>query len=231
MTQFNFNQFTEITIQSSNLAYNKIDANLSPGEKYYRFCNLLQIPLVRKEDELIYKLKQKYNQNNSILIPPGFKKKKKLKLEYKTKLPDFMSAVIGEEKTIVLELIDEMLFKSLGIHILESFLIQKNEIDIVSTFKTHTTVYWRNEISLAFCDLPHELEPEAIESGYVLEDLLRAAEQGKKGIQEKIINLKQAKEDLQFQIFMNEVKQKEEKRSLRHQFIKELVSVVIALFS
>ena len=226
LVQFNFNQFTDLVIQSSNLAYTKINSNLCPGEKFLSFCNLLEIPILRKDD-LLYKLKEKLSINPNMLIPPGFKKKTKLKLNYQKKIPNFMINFLGEEKTIVLEILDEILNKEFGIHILESFITQSKEVDIVPVpvFNNDNNNFWRPEISLAFSDLNPELEKEGIESGYILEEVLRLSELGKKNHQDKIINLKQARDELQFKMFMESEKQKEEKRILRHQFIKNYIKV------
>jgi len=223
LMQFNYNQFIELTIQNASLAVGRINSSLSPGQRFQYFCRLLSIPTIKsKDDNVLRKVRDNYMKNPNIILPPGFKKKSKLKLGYEYKVPEKMIKVIGEKKAIVIELLDYIINKAIDSHILEPYLSNKKQIEIVQTFNDKT-YKWRPEITLSYLTLNKSLAKFGIDAGNALEDVLRAVEEGKQNLTTRGPTLRELKEEKIYQEFIKEKTEKEKKRQLRIQFIEKKI--------
>ena len=157
-------------------------------------------------------------KNPTLLLPPGYKKKEKLKLEHKYSVPNCMKRVLNEAKVISLEIIDYIIQNAINKHTLEPYKMQSNNFEIIRTFNK---VNWKPAVTLAYLKLPKVLKKEGIEVGSLIEEMLHALELGKTSLNERIVNQKEMNDKMLLDNMIEEDNKKELMNLERQYFQKK----------
>ena len=135
-TVFNKLQFINLLVLLSNIAFAKVNKANTISNNLQSLFELMIIPKTTETNKLNQEIKdlinKKQQQNKDIALPPGFKTICKTKLDFQfTANKEFLRKVLPEGKIVVLDILEEIFFK-VGAHILEPFVAEKKQIEVVT---------------------------------------------------------------------------------------------------
>ena len=87
----------------------------------------------QKDRDLIKQLNVKVNDEPDYPVPEGFTKVREKVPVYKYEVPDTVRPFLGEEKSVAIELIDELLGKLFDIHVIEPIVKQEEKYRVKPT--------------------------------------------------------------------------------------------------
>ena len=91
------------------------------------------VGITQKDRDLIKQLNVKVNDEPDYPVPEGFTKVKEKVPVYKYEVPDTVRPYLGEEKSVAIELIDELLGKLFDIHVIEPIVKQEEKFRVKPT--------------------------------------------------------------------------------------------------
>ena len=206
------------------------------SECYYKFLQIIIPNLISNERALIEKTHHKYKKVVSYLrehiikgsldlinMPPGVRIISKIDVIHKQKVPSIMKRNFTESYIVCIEVLNDIIYDTLGYGFLEKFTKVKKyedvEIDIGSTRG------WSNDIMIAYAKLAHDKAKIGVDVCDCLEEMLRKVCKGKDKMGNVILSNVE-KEKMENDRKLNEVKsKKEEMRLKRRSQIKEKVEM------
>lgn len=230
LTIFDESQFMNLIVLMSNITFSKLNKTNSISTNLSALFDLMHIPKTTESNKLNQEIKEFLNKKRTtlnpeteLILPPGFKNQKNIKLSFDyTANKPFIHKFLPENKIIALEIVDELIHKAIGNHILEPFVKIAKISEVVTTenipkwsksiFKNHTNIVNKNP----------EVEPYINDVSELVNDMLKFADIGRK-------DLSKAKQPSNFEKeyyeemhnFVAQQNDKEKKRKLRNQFLKE----------
>lgn len=228
LTVFNFDQFIELIVLLSNIAFSKMSRGASVCQHLQSFLDLLIIPKTsetNKTNQFIKDLLNKKLDNGKevkdLTLPPGFKPINKIKLNFDYSInKEFIHKFLPESKIVVIDLLDEIISSSLGgNHIIEPFVKPKAVSEIIVTEKAPK---WPKSIFKGCINTNKDLQNYVGEVGELMNEMLKAIEIGRTTLShvKPPTFLEKAYYD-EMHSFIKEKNDKDKKRKLRRQFLKE----------
>jgi hypothetical protein len=220
---FNYDQFIELAYHTSYLVFSKIKPSNSISEDFEIFCRLLKLREKKEDTYLVKKVEEVMKENKNALLPPGFKWKKTKEVKFESKVPEMMKKLLGENKTIVVELLDEIVSKIFDSHIIESFVKVNDQSYLKQTEKPN----WSVGTFLAFSNMDKKevVENNIVEIGNLVEDMLFNLEHNNKSlsfIHEKIKEEEKAFKEYHEVVLKEDKKKWKEKKKKLKEKVKKL---------
>ena len=212
-SEFDFNQFINLLVQSSYIIYTKRRPCLTIGETYSIL--LKKFKLKKNNQERISTLKYKYQpvidyllqlkeDKQQFNIPEGFKFAKNTYVKYNCRLAPHMEKYLGESKFICYQVLEEIIYNACKSSIIEPYVeISTEDIVEIEPEKVHN---WSPGLTMAYIDLDKNLKffglfaADALEKGIkkILKKNYYLNEEGKMiRLAKGISNIKWVKQDLE----------------------------------
>ena len=178
LSEFTFDQYSNLLVHLSYLIFTKIRPTMSLGECY---GNLLRKLHLQSETENTTKKKNMMQSVVELLIdkkrnkedynlPEGFKFTVKTKVKYNNRLPPHFVDIIGEGSYICYEIIEEIIFDIFNTSIIEPYVKLNAEEDvIIEPDKIHR---WTPEVTKCYIEMGKEYKQygmiacDALEEGF-----------------------------------------------------------------
>ena len=176
LTEFTFEQYSNILVHLSYLIFTKIRPTMCLGECY---GNLLRRLNMRNETENTTKKKnmmqpvidlllEKKMNKEEFNLPEGFKFTVKTKVKYNNRLPPHFIDLFGESTYICYELIEEIIFNIFNSSIIEPYVKLNAEEDVViEPDKVHK---WTPEVTKCYIEMGKEYKKYGMIACDALED-------------------------------------------------------------
>mgnify|MGYP002626069953 FL=1 len=199
LTEFTFDQYSNLLIHLSNLIFTKIRPTLTLGECY---GNLLKKLTLQSETEMTVKKKNmmqpviellldKKKNKEDFNLPEGFKFTVKTTVKYNNRLPPHFVDIIGEGAFICYELVEEIIFDIFNSSIIEPFVKLNAEEDvIVEPDKLHK---WTPEVTKCYIEMGRDYKQYGMIACDALEDGFKNYFKGKNIKGEAIIHPQEKK--------------------------------------
>ena len=178
LTEFTFEQYSNLLVHLSYLIFTKIRPTMCLGECY---GNLLRRLNMRNETENTTKKKnmmqpvidlllEKKMNKEEFNLPEGFKFIVKTKVKYNNRLPPHFVDLIGESSYICYELVEEIIFNIFNTSIIEPY-VKLNAVEdvVIEPDKVHK---WTPEVTKCYIEMGREYKKygmiacDALEEGF-----------------------------------------------------------------
>ena len=178
LSEFTFDQYSNLLVHLSYLIFTKIRPTMCLGECY---GNLLRKLNLQSETETTTKKKNmmqsviellldKKNNKEEYNLPDGFKFTVKTKVKYNNRLPPHFIDIIGEGSYICYEIIEEIIYNIFNTSIIEPYVKLNAEEDIIiEPDKIHR---WTPEVTKCYIEMGKEYKQygmiacDALEEGF-----------------------------------------------------------------
>ena len=178
LSEFTFDQYSNLLVHLSYLIFTKIRPTMCLGECY---GNLLKKLNLQSETETTTKKKNmmqsviellldKKNNKEEYNLPDGFKFTVKTKAKYNNRLPPHFIDIIGEGSYICYEIIEEIIYNIFNTSIIEPYVKLNAEEDIIiEPDKIHR---WTPEVTKCYIEMGKEYKQygmiacDALEEGF-----------------------------------------------------------------
>ena len=170
LSEFTFDQYSNLLVHLSYLIFTKIRPTMCLGECY---GNLLTETTRKKKNmmqSVIELLLDKKNNKEEYNLPDGFKFTVKTKVKYNNRLPPHFIDIIGEGSYICYEIIEEIIYNIFNTSIIEPYVKLNAEEDIIiEPDKIHR---WTPEVTKCYIEMGKEYKQygmiacDALEEGF-----------------------------------------------------------------
>ena len=180
LTEFDFNQFINISFQLSYIIFSRFKPCITIGEAYGNLLRRFAIKQIN-QGQIIF-LQKKYRQviqnilelrrnKEQFNMPEGFKIVKKTTVRYKYRLAPHMLEYLGEAKYICYQILEEVIFDVCKSSMIEPY-IDVNTIDAVEIEpeKVHN---WSPGLTMAYVNLDKRLKLYGMFAADALEEGIR----------------------------------------------------------
>ena len=180
LTEFDFNQFINISFQLSYIIFSRFKPCITIGEAYGNLLRRFAIKQIN-QGQIIF-LQKKYRQviqnilelrrnKEQFNMPEGFKIVKKTTVRYKYRLAPHMLEYLGEAKYICYQILEEVIFDVCKSSMIEPY-IDVNTIDAVEIEpeKIHN---WSPGLTMAYVNLDKRLKLYGMFAADALEEGIR----------------------------------------------------------
>ena len=207
-TYFTYDQFIELAYHTAYLVFSKIKPSNSISENFEVLCKLMELRGRNEDKYLLKKVAEFMKANTNALLPPGFKYKKTTNVKFESKIPDFLKKQLGESKSIVIEILDNLLSKIFNSHIIESFVKVSQDLELRQTEKPN----WCLGTFLAYAKMEKKevIDNNIIEVGNLIEDIMFNLEHNHKNL--NFVHTIIAKQEQEFEDYHKVYLKKDKKK-------------------
>ena len=199
LSEFTFDQYSNLLVHLSYLIFTKIRPTMSLGECY---GNLLRKLTLQNETETTAKKKNmmqsviellldKKKNKEEYNLPEGFKFTVKTKVKYNNRLPPHFIDIFGEGTYICYELIEEIIYNIFNTSTIEPYVKLEAEEDvIIEPDKMHR---WTPEVTKCYIEMGREYKQYGMIACDALEEGFKNYFKGKNIRGEKIVHPQEKK--------------------------------------
>jgi hypothetical protein len=225
MNYFDTEQFNTFIIQLSYLLYTRINPALTISMCFKRLLGLLKIPK-KKNMKVLTVLEETINKNPGFPLPPGYKIKTSQVVSYDYSLPESFLGFLKESQIVALEVLNEIISKSLNSNIIEPLVTMKTNSKVEVDTKNMLSFKWDERIINTYSDLDKIAKEKDKPQIEILKEFLSEIEESKTTRLERQETIKhiapKEKIDEEEKLkFINEQLEKDKKRKLRRQVVEE----------
>ena len=220
-TNFVYEEFKQILQQISYFIISKQDPSVSFHEAYSQVLKKMIVPQASKIDKELIRYFESLPNHENYVAPIGYKKKKMVKLSMDNCIAKPLRAVLGEPKSIVLELINEITLSCLKMPILEGKVREEVKYTLVPSLNKPK---WKKDLLKNVLTLDKRYSDVVFDVGQVMEELLSAVEDNRNSLEKPHLVHPRLAEQVGMQVdFLLSEEKKKKIRDENKQRLKERI--------